>query len=68
MAVRKRKKPDIQISVSRTVPPASDVAAELDRVASEQGETVQSVGFKAIRLGLPEAERKLKEFTPKTKP
>ena len=67
MAVKKSQ-PDIQISISRVKPPASETAAELDRVAAETGETVQSVGFKALRLGLPETERKLKEFDPKIKP
>ena len=68
MAVKIRpKKPDIKIVVSRMNTPASETAAELDRVAAETGETVQSVGYKAICLGLTETERKLKEFDPKSK-
>lgn len=62
-----KKKPAIAIVISRDKPPASETAAELDRLAAETGETVQSVGYKAITLGLSETERRLKEFHPKTK-
>ncbi len=57
----------MSIVISRVKPPASDTAAELDRLAEETGETVQSIGSKAIRLGLPETERVLKQLNPKVK-
>ena len=65
IGVSVKKKPAIAIVISRENPPASETAAEIDRLAAESGLTVQAVGLTATRLGLPETERVLKQMTPK---
>ena len=61
MAIPK-KKSEAVVRVSRSLEPQASIAKEIDRVCSAHGETVQSVGLKAIQCGLPEAERILQQF------